>query len=220
MLFYAMLMAMVSGPEPTKTIGILAFDDVLTSEVTAPAEVFGMAANREWFKDWQVRLIGASNAKTITTAEGVTLVVDILLEEAPDVDVLIVPGAYQLEKLYRNRQLMTYIQRHAEKGRWIASNCSGAFVLGRAGVLDGYRATTWHGGQGDLSQEYTKIKVVEDQPIVLDRKRLTSNGGVVSYGAAFVLLAKLTDKEKAEEIHQHLQTGRLRPWKELRKLMP
>lgn len=220
MLAYACMICVFGGTGKSHSLGILVFDQVLTSEITAPREVFGMAAGESWFADWQVLLIGVEGKRSYITAEGLEVLVDTALAEAPTMDVLIVPGAYDMNALYENQTLMTYIKRHAQEGRWLASNCSGAFILGKAGVLDGRRATTWFGGGALLAETYPDIDVQPDQPVVLDRRRLTSNGGVVSYDAAFVLLAHLASPKQAHEVYEKLQAGRHSSWHKLKEMMP
>ena len=91
----------------------------------------------------------------------------------------------------------------------MASNCSGAFLLGEAGVLDGKNATTWAGGEKDLFKAYPQIKVQYDQNVVIDHKVITSNGGPVSYQAAFELLAKLSSEKFSKEVSEKIQFNRL-----------
>ena len=91
----------------------------------------------------------------------------------------------------------------------MASNCSGAFLLGEAGVLDGKNATTWAGGEKGLAKAYPKIKVQYDKNVVIDSKVITSNGGPVSYQAAFQLLTKLSSEKFSKEISEAIQFNRL-----------
>ena len=218
MLIYAFSLMLLAGPSE-KTIGILVFDDVLTSEVTAPAEVFGMARNKPWFSSWRVVLMGLKSADLVTTAEGLTLKPHVALENAAEVDVLIIPGAHDLTAINSFQPLTRYLQKHDDSATWLASNCSGAFVMAHAGLLNGYKATTWFGGEASLAEQYKAVNVVTNQPIVIDRNRLTSNGGLVSYDAAFVLLAILSDAQKARTIYEELQGQRMTPWPKLKRLM-
>ena len=195
-----------------KTIGIVTFDGVLTSEVVAPAEVFGMATQRDWFQNWRVVMIGVEQQAFVTTDEGLRLGVDCTLQDAPPLDVLIVPGAMETDELSAHAGLMAFIQKHEQSAQWLASNCSGAFLLGSSGVLDGKRATTWLGGEGLLQATYPQINVVFDAPVVVDNRRLTSNGSLVSYRAALVLLGKLAGRDAAQEIFDALKVNRIGDW--------
>jgi transcriptional regulator GlxA family with amidase domain len=81
--------------------------------------------------------------------------------------------------------------------------------LGEAGVLDGKNATTWAGGEKELAAAYPKIKVQVDRNVVVDDKVITSNGGPVSYQAAFELLARLSSEKFAKEVSESIQFPRL-----------
>lgn len=195
-----------------KTIGIIIFDGVLTSEVIGPAETFGIARERDWFADWRVKMIGVEDKQVITTAEGIKIQVDCTIHDPINLDVLIVPGAFEMNGLIKNAELNIFIQRHEMQADWISSNCSGTFLLANTGLLNGMKATTWFGGEATLQEQYPQVDVVVDAPVVVDNRRVTSNGGVVSYQAALVLLGKLTTPEHAREVYDALTMGRLDSW--------
>ena len=191
-------------------IGIVVFDGVLTSDVTAPIEVFGAASKKAWFSNYEVVVISATRDKTISTEEGLTIVADNSIYDAPGLDVLLVASAYDMEPWLQNKDLMHFIKTQATTARWLASNCSGASLLAKTGLLDGKRATTWAGGEKDLARAYPAIKVQYDQNVVVDEGVITSNGGPVSYQAAFVLLARLSSEKYAAEIAELIQFTRLK----------
>ncbi len=196
----------------TKKIGIIVFDDVLTSEVIAPAELFGMARQQNWFAGWDVLLIGVEPQPTITTAEGITLSVDATIADEITLDVLLVPGAHEMDHLLQNEALNEFIRRQEMTTQWMGSNCSGAFLLAQAGVLAGKRATTWFGGEAQLQAQFPEVQVQFDAPVVVDNRRVTANGGLVSYRAALVLLAQLSSPKQAYELYETLHIDRLGSW--------
>lgn len=197
------------------TIGILVFDGVLTSEVIGPAEVFAIAAQQVWFKGTQVLLIGLEPKPTITTEEGLQLTVNATIADALALDVLIVPGGADMQPLLANEPLTAFIQAQEERAQWLGSVCAGAFVLGQAGVLDGKQATTWFGGETSLQTQFPAIQVVHNKPVVIDNRRITANGGLVSYQAALILLGKLSSPQHAQGVYQSLGLDRLDSWPEI-----
>jgi transcriptional regulator GlxA family with amidase domain len=201
------------------TIGIVVCDGVLTSEVIGPAEVFAIAAQQEWFQGARVLLLGLEPQPTVCTAEGIGLVVDATVVGAPDLDVLLVPGASDMTPLLESEALNEFIRQQEERAEWLGSVCSGAFVLGNAGVLDGNQATTWFGGEGSLQEQFPAINVVHDKPVVVDNRRITANGGVVSYQAALVLLGRLSSARHAQEVYEALQLERLGRWPEIEAMI-
>ena len=203
-----------------KKIGVLVYDEVLTSDAVAPAEVFGVASRKAWFSDYEVVLINVERNKTVTTEEGLTLRVDATIYDDLDLDVLIVNSAYDMDWLFENEDLTRFMKDQAKKVEWLASNCSGAFLYAHAGLLDGYQATTWAGGEPDLQRQFPKIDVIVDQNVVVDRNRITSNGGVPSYQGALVLLWLMSGESNAKEVFETIQFNRVISWSEIKKLTP
>ncbi len=193
----------------TSKIGILVFDGFLTSDVTAPIEVFGAATKKSWFSSYEVVVISATKKKEVLSEEGLRIIADKTIFDALSLDVLIVPSAYEMKNFLNDEILIEYIKKQSESASWMVSNCSGAFLLGEAGILDGKKATTWAGGEKGLSKAYPKIKVQYDTNVVVDDKVITSNGGPVSYQAAFELLAKLSSDKFSKEISEAIQYNRL-----------
>lgn len=198
------------GATASNKIGVLVFDGFLTSDVTAPIEVFGAATKKAWFSSYEVVVISATKNKEVRSEEGLKIIADKTIYDDLKLDVLLVPSAYEMDDLLKNKDLIRFIKNQNQSTSWMASNCSGAFLLGEAGVLDGKNATTWAGGEKDLSKAYPKIKVQYDQNVVIDSKVITSNGGPVSYQAAFVLLAKLSSEKFSKEISEAIQFNRLK----------
>ncbi|MCW8886510.1 MAG: DJ-1/PfpI family protein [Motiliproteus sp.] len=191
-----------------KRIGILVYDGVLTSDVTAPLEVFGIASRLSWFSDYQPVTISVQKQQTITTEEGLKIGVDYWIGDAPKLDALIVTSSYEMEPLISNTALIKFIQKTANHAQWVASNCSGAYLLAESGTLDGKRATTWAGGESDLQRRYPAVKVEHDRNVVIDGNFITSNGSLVSYQAALMLLKKMSSESKAKEVAETLQYQR------------
>jgi transcriptional regulator GlxA family with amidase domain len=203
----------------TRTIGIIVFDGVLTAEVIGPAEVFGMAGKEDWFKNTKVLLIGVESKSTIYTEEGIQLTVNATIADDLTLDVLLVPGGNDMSQLLQHEKLNAFIQKQEENADWIGSVCAGAFLLGKAGVLDGKQATTWFGGETRLQSQFPAIEVVHDKPVVLDHRRITANGGLVSYQAALVLLGQMSSAEHAWEIYNSLGLARLGTWSDMERMI-
>lgn len=198
-----------------KTIGIIVFDGVLTSEVIGPAEVFGIASQQDWFKPAKVLLIGIEQKPIIQTEEGIRLSIDVTIDDDLTLDVLLVPGGNDMSSLLQHEKLIAFIQKQQENAEWIGSFCAGAFLLGNAGVLDGKQATTWFGGETSLQNQFPAIQVAHNKPVVVDNRLITANGGLVSYRAALALLGQMSSAEHAKEVYESLSMGRLGTWAEI-----
>ncbi|MCB5360439.1 DJ-1/PfpI family protein [Vibrio lentus] len=206
--FISLFLLAPTASAKNKKIGILVYDGVLTSDVTAPLEVFGVASRLTWFSDYDVVTISVTDRPTVVTEEGLNIGVDAWIGDKPQLDVLILTSSYSMEPLLNNKTLINYIASTAKQAEWMASNCSGAYLLAEAGVLDGKQATTWAGGEVDFQDDYPKVKVIADTNYVIDDKVLTSNGSLVSYQAALKLLNLMSSQSKAQEVADALQYSR------------
>jgi transcriptional regulator GlxA family with amidase domain len=184
-------------------IGVLVFDKVLTSDVTAPMEVFGKASKKPEFSDYQVVII-APEKKLITTEEGIPIMPQYSIDDAPKLEGLIVPSALEMAPLLDNNKLMAFVKARGHEVKWLASNCAGAKILGNAGLLRGRRATTYPGGEKWLKLHHPSIDVVWNQKVVVDEtaspKLVTSNGSLVSYQAALKMLELMTNAEFSKKL--------------------
>lgn len=197
-----------AGAGPSK-IGVLAIENFLMGDVTIPVEVFGRATKKAQFSSWEVTVVSGSKNKEVVSEEGLKIIADKTIYDDLKLDVLIVPGAYEIDGFRENKDLIGFIKKQARAASWMVSNCAGAFLLGAAGVLDGKKATTWFGGEESLKEAFPKINVQFDQNVVVDDKVITSNGSAVTYQATFELLAQLSSEKFANEISGTLHFDRL-----------
>lgn len=153
----------------SKTVGILLFPEVEELDFTGPLEVFGMLA--QYFdQDWQVVTI-AQSRQPMKGANGLTVSADHTFNDCPPLDVLVVPGGRGTLREVDNTTLVDFVRRVGSACQWLTSVCTGAFILSRAGFLDGREATTHWASLGHLRAE-PGIRVVE--------KRFVRDGNVIS----------------------------------------
>lgn len=200
--------AHASEEDAKTTIGVMIFDGVLTSDVVAPLEVFGAAIANETVKNYEVVTI-APQAGQIKTHEGLTLTADYGVADAPDVDVILVGSSYDMDTVLNDQAFMAYVREQGGKADWIASNCSGVYVLAEAGLMKGVRATTYIGGEVWLKLHHPSVKIDLNETVVVDGNAVTSNGSVMSYAAAFQLLELMEGEKASNDIADLLYYTRL-----------
>jgi len=122
--------------------------------------------------DSRVHLVAASK-QPVVSEHGLVVVPDMAFEEAPSFDVLFVPGGPGVNRMLEDATFIAFLRRQGEQARFVTSVCTGALLLGAAGLLRGYRATT-HWLSLDL------LRLVGAEPIaervVVDRNRITGAG--------------------------------------------
>jgi transcriptional regulator GlxA family with amidase domain len=163
-----------------KRVGILIFPDVEVLDFCGPFEVFSVtrldeAARREEPSPFEVLLV-AETMDTVVATGGLKVLPDVTLEACPPLDILVVPGGWGTRAEIKNRRLLDWI---AERGRTVetlTSVCTGAMLLGQAGLLDGRRATTHWRSLGWMRDSFPAVTVEEKLHVVEDGRVVTSAG--------------------------------------------
>lgn len=162
-----------------RTIGLLIFDGVLMLDAAGPIDVFSIA-NRYLPEDRHYRVITISpERRGVRASSGLQMAADYCIDDAPTAfDVLLVPGgpgAYTGE----HREIGAWLRKAAQGAATYGSVCTGAFLLGEAGLLNGRRVTThWH-YQERLAARCPDA-IVETELIYLRDGSLVSCGGVTA----------------------------------------
>jgi putative intracellular protease/amidase len=162
--------AAASTARAREKAAILIFDGVQIIDYTGPYEVFGTAG-------FDVYTVAETRAP-VTTSMGMTVVPKYTFADAPQPDVLVVPGGgvYGARESKATLKWVTDTTAHA---RNTMSVCNGAFILASAGLLDGLTATTTSGLIEKLQADYPKTKVVDDRRFV-DNGRIITTAGLSS----------------------------------------
>lgn len=194
-------------------IGLLMYDDVLTTELTAPMDVF-TKLTEDGKQLFNVITI-AESYDFIVSEEGLKMFPDYTLDNCPKLDILIVPSAYDMSLQVKNQNLVDFIRSQNNNTEYTVSNCAGATLIGESGIADGKKIVTWIGGGKDLQNNYPNLKVQDDGNVsfVEDGKFLSSNGNLASYISSLELLEKLTSKEHRKFVESYLYLERLQNWK-------
>jgi transcriptional regulator GlxA family with amidase domain len=116
------------------------------------------------------------------------------IDNAPKIDVLVVPsGAGSLDADQKNVPVINWIKKAAGEAKFITSHCQGAFLLGKAGLLDNKDATPFTTNTEDLQKQYPSCRVQADRRVVVDGNLVTSPGGLASYEASLYVVAALRE---------------------------
>jgi cyclohexyl-isocyanide hydratase len=174
----------------TLHVGMLLFPDLTQLDLTGAYEVFVR------MPDTQVHLIAEHDAP-VRSEFGLTIVPTATYASAPALDVLCVPGGAGIAHAIQSEATLAFLRRQAAAARYVTSTCTGALVLGAAGLLQGYRAAT-HWMSMDLLPLVGAIPV-EDR-IVVDRNRITCGGVTAGIDFALRVAAELFSAAVAQGI--------------------
>jgi len=169
-----------------KRIVIVAFDDVQALDVTGPSEVFSLAARARTVGTYSIDLLTATGA-AIRTSSGLTLEPHGPLDNR-EIDTLVIPGGKGTRAAAQDEKLIAWIRTAARRSRRVTSVCTGAFLLARAGLLDGRRATTHWAACNALQRQHPTIEVDPDPIFVRDGNVYTSAGVTAGIDLALALV--------------------------------
>ncbi|QEG21510.1 DJ-1/PfpI family protein [Mariniblastus fucicola] len=197
------------------TIGVILFDDVLMTEVTAPIDVFSKP-REDGTQLFNVVTV-AETLQPVATESGLRMLPDYTFADCPKLTVLVVPSAYDMTETIRNQQIVRFIKKQNVNSEFTMSNCAGSQLIGESGIADGRKIVTYIGGGKDLQEKYPALKVQDDQEIsfVEDGKFLSSNGNLASYISALELLEKMSDDKHRLFVESYLYIERLTDWDKL-----
>jgi cyclohexyl-isocyanide hydratase len=171
-------------------IGFVLFPNLTQLDFTGPLQVLH-------------RLPGATTHILARTRDpvpsdcGLGLVPTGTFAEAPQLDLICVPGGLSVVQAMQDEETVGFVARQAERARWVTSVCTGAFVLGRAGVLRGKRATT-HWAYTDLLPLVGATH--EPGRVVQDGKVITAGGVTSGIDFGLTVVAEVAGPEVAQTI--------------------
>jgi cyclohexyl-isocyanide hydratase len=166
------------------------FPDLTQLDLTGPYEVFARMPGT------RVHLVAATEAP-VHSERGLTITPDTTFDQVPRLDVICVPGGIGVNAMMEDRTLLHFLQVHARDARYVTSVCTGALLLGAAGLLRGYRATT-HWLSLDLLPLFG-AHVVHER-VVIDRNRITGGGVTAGIDFGLVVASELFGPAVAQEI--------------------
>lgn len=177
----------------TLNIGLLLFPDVTQLDLTGPYEVFHRIPDARVHVAWK-------DLQPVRAQGGLQLVPTTTLAECPPLDLVCVPGGFGQVALMEDAAVLEFLRTHGARARYVTSVCTGALLLGAAGLLEGYRATT-HWAFTELLSGFGAIYT--PGRVVVDRDRIT--GGGVTAGIDFAL--RVAAEIAGEAVAKGIQLG-------------
>jgi transcriptional regulator GlxA family with amidase domain len=181
-----------------RRIVILAFPGVQALDVLGPAEVFATATRLGQPRGYSVEVVAAQAGPLPTSS--IALHPDQTLEDCQGrIDTLIAAGGRGVSAASQDERLVAWLRAAALRSRRVASVCTGAFLLARAGLLDGRRATTHWAWCSKLARRHPGIDVDPDPIFVRDGNVITSAGVTAGMDLALALVEEDLGREIALE---------------------
>lgn len=179
----------------TIQIGLVLFPNLTQLDLTGPAEVFARMPGSEVHLLWKTR-------DAVSSERGLSILPSTTFQDCPLLDVICVPGGPGQIALMEDDETLEFLKRIATTCRLITSVCTGSLVLGAAGLLTGYRATSHWSSIDQLTM--LGAEPVSER-VVRDRNRITGAGVTSGIDFALTVVADLLGKDVAQEIQLQME---------------
>lgn len=184
------------------TLGIVIFPGVEELDFVGPWEVFTMAGKMGLPIN---SVLVAQNTNPVTCAKGMRILPDHDFANCPQLDIITVPGGQGTRPGVDNAELITFISNTAKSCQWITSVCTGAALIGKAGLVEGKRLTTHWSAMNFVKQHIGDATLVEDQRVVIDGNLMSSAGVSAGIDMALTLIGTLFGEEAAHDVQKHME---------------
>jgi cyclohexyl-isocyanide hydratase len=181
-------------PNPLQ-IGIVVFPKVTQLDFTGPLQVFSSLPDTEVHLIWKrIEPVASDTALTVLPTKS--------FADCPQLDVICVPGGAGTDDMINDEEMLDFLRAQSANAKYVTSVCTGSLVLGSAGLLDGYKATTHWTAMGYL-EGYGALPT--KTRVCVDRNRVTGGGVTAGIDFALTLVSILVDRPTAEMIQLRLE---------------
>ncbi|WP_438481154.1 DJ-1/PfpI family protein [Oleiharenicola lentus] len=189
-------------------VAILVFPEVEILDFAGPFEVFAVTNELTGFETFHTFTV-AENPGSTRARNGLKIVPDHTLETAPQPHVLVVPGGFGTRALLKKPGVLEWIRQRARKAEHVVSVCTGALVLGQAGLLNGLRATTHFENFAELAAVAPTTDIDHTARFTDNGHVLTSAGISAGIDVSLHLVAKLLGADAAAQTARYMEY----PWR-------
>ncbi|RIJ20345.1 DJ-1/PfpI family protein [Henriciella barbarensis] len=177
------------------SVAFLVFPNVTQLDLTGPAQVLSRLGNTTVDLLWKTKA-------PVPTDAGFSLLPTKTFADIESADILCVPGGFGTMDVIQDEEALGWVRKAGAEASWVTSVCTGSIVLGAAGLLKGYRATTHWASHEQL--EFFGAAPVK-QRVVSDRNRVTGGGVTAGIGFGLALAAKIRGEDHAKFIQLSIE---------------
>jgi cyclohexyl-isocyanide hydratase len=177
------------------TFGMILFPDMTQLDLTGPFEVFARMPGVTVHLLWKT-------LQPVRTDRGLTILPTVTFDTCPALDLVCVPGGPGQVALMEDQAVLGFLRQAAVTCRYVTSVCTGSLVLGAAGLLKGYRATTHWASRDQLALLGAEPV---DARVVFDRNRITGAGVTSGIDFALAVAAHLSGEDAAKQIQLQME---------------
>jgi len=191
-----------------RNTAILIFDDVEVLDFAGPFEVFSVTNELSDYSLLNVYTVAREKAP-VTARNGLSVNPDYSIDQAPQPDIVIVPGGSGTRPILQQQDILAWIARSAEKADKVLSVCTGALLLAKVGLLDGIKSTTHNSAFELLAEIAPNTEIIRDARFVDNGKVITSAGISAGIDMSLYVIEMLYGKEVAQNTAEYMEYRRI-----------
>lgn len=185
------------NPSQKRKVAILVFDEVEVLDFCGPLEVFSVANRFSAEPAFDVILVAETTGTPITTRGGMSVNPDQCIKTVDEVNVLLIPGGIGTRRLLKSKMLLNWIRDIGSSAELVLSVCTGALLLGAAGMLKDVDATTHRDAIDELKAVAPTARVLTKSRFVDNGKLITSAGISAGIDMSFHVVGRLLGDDVA-----------------------
>jgi len=176
-------------------IGLVLFPRLTQLDLTGPFEVLARLPNADVHLIWK-------NLEPVVSDVGLKILPTQTFAECPKLDVICIPGGPGMNDLLEDEEVLAFVKAQGANARYVTSVCTGALVLGAAGLLQGYKAAT-HWASMQFLEAFGATPI--NARVCIDRNRITGGGVTAGIDFGLLLAEALSDRVTAEKIQLYME---------------
>lgn len=187
-----------------RSVAILIFDDVEVLDFCGPFEAFSVAGFVEGETPFTVSLV-AQTTDPVRARNGLRVIPDATLDDCRAPDVLVIPGGPGTRPQLENKRLLQWLQTMVTDERTTVSVCSGALLLGHAGLLDGLETTTHHRAIDELRKLAPAARVHTDKRYIWNDNLVIAAGVSSGIDASLDVVRRFCGEAMASSTAKYME---------------
>ncbi len=189
----------------TRNVAIVVYENAQPLDWTGPYEVYNDAASFGSANDQPAfNVYVVSKTKDPLNLQGLTVTPTYSIEDAPKPDIVVFPGGPS-SKIYGDPEFFAWASKVSREAEIAQSVCTGAFVLAKAGLLDGLEVTTFHGSIDRLQKDFPAAQVKRGRRFVDNGKVVTTAGISAGIDGSLHVVARLLGRRVADEVATYME---------------
>ena len=191
-----------------RNTAILIFDDVEVLDFAGPFEVFSVTNELCDYSLLNVYTVAREKAP-VTARNGLSVIPDYSINEAPQPDILIIPGGSGTRPILQQLDILNWIKRSSQNADKVLSVCTGALLLAKIGLLDGLKSTTHHSAFELLGEIAPDSEIVRGVRFVDNGKVITAAGISAGIDMSLYVVEMLYGIETAQHTSEYMEYERI-----------